>query len=219
MDTIKDSEYELAKNITNVLNKIIPQTEGYEPQVEIHGPERKKRSSASIDSFDPKFDEIRVTFNGKSINSIRSKQESSDDHPHRVSETQVKSKGIVTSRRELIKSLDDAETKRSGFEFIALKWFRDLFLPPEGQAKGYDWAESAESRDDALRTAIDDRVISTYKVANPKSPAFPVTAIRLNRQHPEVIQTLGKQKPVDSDFSPVKMRGEALSDTVLQERR
>lgn len=219
METIEDSKYELAKNLANLLNKIIPQTEGYEPQVEIHGPKRKKRSSASIESFDPKFDEIRVTFSGKSINNIKSKQEFSNDYSSSVLETRLKSKGIATSRIELIKSLDDAETKRSGFDFIALKWFRDLFLPPEGQAKGYDWAESAELRDDALRTAINDRVISTYKVANPKSPPFPVTAIRLNRQHPEVIQTLGKQKTVDPDFSPVKIRGEALSDTILRERR
>jgi hypothetical protein len=56
------------------------------------------------------------------------------------------------------------------------------------------------------------------KVPNPKSPQFPVTAIRLNRLLPEIQAILGEQV-ADSDFRPVDIRGEQLSATVLRERR
>ena len=74
-------------------------------------------------------------------------------------------------------------------------------------------------RDEVLRNAIRVRAVLTSKVPNPKAPLFPVTSIRLNRQQPEVVSLLGE--PIGSGFSfqPVSIRGEALSETVLRERR
>jgi hypothetical protein len=59
----------------------------------------------------------------------------------------------------------------------------------------------------------------TYKVPNPKSPAFPVTAIRLNRRHPEVAAALEDEEGATSEFAPLAIKGEPLSATVLRERR
>ena len=75
------------------------------------------------------------------------------------------------------------------------------------------------ARDQVLREAINDGIVLTSKVPNPKSPAFPVTAIRLNRQHPQVVTVLGEQETPAAGFQPVDIGGEPLSETVLRERR
>ena len=87
---------------------------------------------------------------------------------------------------DLIRALDRAES-RPGYEFVALKWFRDTVLP----AEGFPWASYHSARQTVLRDAIDKRLILTSKMPNPRSPQFPVTAIRLNRLVPEVMGILG----------------------------
>jgi hypothetical protein len=114
---------------------------------------------------------------------------------------------------DLVRTLDRVES-RPGYQFVALKWFRDVALPGES----LEWAQSDSLRQDLLREAIEKRLILTSKVPNPKSPQFPVTAIRLNRLLPDVQAILGEQV-ADSDFRPVDIRGEKLSATVLRERR
>ena len=97
---------------------------------------------------------------------------------------------------------------------MALKWFRDVFLPCERLR----WANS-EARYDVLREAIAARLVLTSKVPNPKAPQFPVTAIRLNRLLPQVQATLSHTPSTENDFELVPIRGESLSATVLRERR
>src|SRR5262249_57914771 len=69
-----------------------------------------------------------------------------------------------------------AEAERGGHAFIALKWFRDSFLP----RKSYRWNQHPESRQAVLAEAIQRGVVLTSKIANPKTPAYPTTTIRLN---------------------------------------
>jgi hypothetical protein len=114
---------------------------------------------------------------------------------------------------DLIKALDRAESQ-PGYNFVSLKWFRDAALP----SAGFAWT-SADSIRDVLREAIDQRLILTSKVPNPRSPQFPVTAIRLNRLMPKVQAILGTRGEGLPDFQPVPIRGEDLSATVLRERR
>ncbi|MGH9533040.1 MAG: hypothetical protein ACRD2Q_11665, partial [Terriglobales bacterium] len=115
---------------------------------------------------------------------------------------------------DLIQALHRAESQ-PGFGFVSLKWFRDAYLP----RAGYSWAVSESSRQQALHDAIQEGVIVTSKVPNPRSPEFPVTAIRLNRASPETKAALGGQEAPAADFAPVKIPGENLSETVLRERR
>lgn len=99
---------------------------------------------------------------------------------------------------------------------MSLKWFRDTALVSEG----YPWASSDAMRQNVLRIAIENRLVLTSKVANPKAPQFPVTAIRLNRLMPEVKKILGDENEGGGfDFHPVEIRGESLSATILRERR
>jgi len=129
--------------------------------------------------------------------------------PERVAEGTA-----VDPLSDLIRALDRAES-RPGYEFVALKWFRDTVLP----AEGFPWASDHSARQTVLRDAIDKRLILTSKMPNPRSPQFPVTAIRLNRLVPEITGILGSPEGAVSDFEPVPIRGESLSATVLRDRR
>src|SRR6266487_4523775 len=114
---------------------------------------------------------------------------------------------------DLVRELDRVES-RPGYAFVALKWFRDTVLPER-----FPWARDHSARQTVLRDAIDKRLILTSKMPNPRSPQFPVTAIRLNRLVPEVRGILGSPEGAVSDFEPVPIRGENLSATVLRDRR
>ena len=115
---------------------------------------------------------------------------------------------------DTLRALERAEG-RPGYEFVSLKWFRDTALLYEG----FSWAAGEFARHDVLREAIDRRWILTSKVPNPRPPHFPVTAIRLNRQMPEVNAGLGGRPGNLPGFGPVAIRGEPLSASVLRDRR
>jgi hypothetical protein len=113
-----------------------------------------------------------------------------------------------------VRQLDNAE-KRPGYDFVALKWFRDAVLP----AVRPEWSD-ADARNNALREAIDRGLVRTNKVPNPKSPSFPVTAVRLNRSDDEVCAALGASGGESGfRFRPLPIRGESLSSSILRERR
>jgi hypothetical protein len=100
-----------------------------------------------------------------------------------------------------------AEAERGGHAFIALKWFRDSFLP----RKAYRWNQHPESRQAVLAEAIQRGVVITSKIANPKTPAYPTTTIRLNRAEagmPEEAQR----------FHPVTAHGDSIADAIEEER-
>ncbi len=129
------------------------------------------------------------------------------------SQTDTSPSGAGGALADLVRALDRAEST-PGYAFVALKWFRDVFLPSER----LPWANS-EARYDVLREAIDARLLLTSKVPNPKAPQYPVTAIRLNRLLPQVQAILSHTPSTENDFEPVPIRGESLSATVLRERR
>ena len=99
--------------------------------------------------------------------------------------------------------------------FVSLKWFRDGYL----LRQGYAWAGAPENRQRVLVEAINRKWVLTSKVANPKNPQFPVTAIKLNHALPEVRKLLDQEAGIGSLFTPISIAGEPLSETVLRERR
>lgn len=118
---------------------------------------------------------------------------------------------------ELLRTLDEAES-RPGWSFVPLKKFRDEILAVQNLSA----MRTDEQRQNAIRSAIDEKLILVGKVPNPKAPQFPVTTIRLNRLLPRVQNILGKAEPEgrrDLDFHPVEIQGEPLSATILRERR
>lgn len=218
MTTIGDAKKALKQSLPNALRNCLPQTTGYPIEVDILENGRKKRSNASQESWRAASGEIRIRFGGPAAvnpGAENSKPPNSGgDAPE--STLPPPSQGVTTLqlRDELIRALRDAE-QRPGFEFVALKWFRDLFLP----ARGYQWSQESTDRDRVIRSAVEDGIFLTYKVPNPKTPAFPVTAVRLNRQHPEVSAVLRDEGADASSFAPIGIKGEPLSTTVLRERR
>jgi hypothetical protein len=170
---------------------------------------RKKRRDAAAINWSPESGEIRISFEADSPNEILPEAPA----PEVQQEAEMPLSVAASSALEdLVRSLDRAESKPA-YDFVALKWFRDVVLP------GVRPEMSSEERNLVLREAIEKRLVLTNKVPNPKSPQFPVTALRLNRSLPETQAILGTHDTTSSEFQPVAIRGEAISTTILRERR
>src|SRR5208283_4391202 len=100
-----------------------------------------------------------------------------------------------------------AEAERGGHAFIALKWFRDSFLP----RKAFRWNQHPETRQAVLAEAIQRGVVITSKIANPKTPAYPTTTIRLNRAEAGIPEEAQR-------FHPVTAHGDSIADAIEEER-
>lgn len=204
---IADLEFQIERSFSESLTDSLAQRfAGYRPRVYLFENNRKKRSNAADENWSPRTGEIRIAFE------VESEQEAVPDDNNLHSESPSSAAKLPDGLDNVVRQLDRAES-RPGYSFVALKWFRDSVLP----AVCKDW-QDAEVRDRLLRTAIEKRVIITSKVPNPKSPEFPVTAVKLNRSLPEVAAILGALRS-DNEFHPVPIRGESLSGTVLRERR
>ena len=111
-----------------------------------------------------------------------------------------------------------AEAERGGHAFIALKWFRDSFLP----RKAFRWNQHPESRQAVLAEAIQRGVVLTSKIANPKTPAYPTTTIRLNRAEAGIPEEAQRFHPVAMhgvDRRRIEEERGALSCYFLSQRR
>ena len=184
---------------------------------------RKKRSNAGADTWSPESERMEfwlepsATQNSESY--VEVPQSTDALSPSNTTRTDASQTATGTggqlhpSEVELIRALDRAEST-PGWSFVSLKKFRDEILPVEN----ISYLDSDVLRQNALRYAIDKRLILRGKVQNPKSPQFPVTTIRLNRLLPEVQEVLELPKK-DLDFHPIHIKGEPLSTTILRERR
>lgn len=211
MKTIKDVEVQVAKEVLEPLKNLGLLPEGYRCSVRLRGENRDKRRTASFSekNWSPETDSICIKFKPISEKSEIEIQVVKRDTAAPVS-PKVPNNAPLS---DLVRALDQAES-RPGYKFVALKWFRDIAVP----SAGFSWT-SEESIRQILADAIDRRLILISKVPNPKSPQFPVTAIRLNRLMPEVASVLGIKETSVRDFRPVSIRGENLSATVLNDRR
>jgi hypothetical protein len=202
-------ELELSQRLPGLLRKLGMLPQGYHCEVHLHRGNRKKRRDAEFEgNWDPNADSVRISFSPLK-----------EEIETQTGKVAASSKAVIPESAEdrlsdLLRALDRAEG-RPGYEFISLKWFRDAALVHEG----FSWAADEFTRHDVLREAIDRRWILTSKVANPRPPHFPVTAIRVNRQMPEINGILGNRAGRLPAFRPVPMRGESLSATILRDRR
>lgn len=216
MKTIKDVEAQVEEKLAGVLKELDILPEGYRCSARLRGKLRDKRRTASFEkNWSADTDAVQIRFQR-----ISEQQRVAAQPPVQDSITAApnyaKSAGpsAADPLYDLIRALNRAEA-RPGYDFVALKWFRDTALPSEG----FSWASVDSTRQTILRDAIDKRLILTSRVPNPRSPQFPVTAIRLNRLMPEVMAILGNQDHEMPDFQPVPISGESLSGTVLRDRR
>ncbi len=84
---------------------------------------------------------------------------------------------------------------------------RDSFLP----RKAFRWNQHPESRQAVLAEAIQRGVVLTSKIANPKTPAYPTTTIRLNRAEAGIPEEAQR-------FHPVALTGESIAEAIEVER-
>jgi hypothetical protein len=185
---------------------------GYQAIVELCGENgRSKRRNASAESWSPEEDEVRIYFERLDDNAAgpvrQSRTRASLDQGF---EDEVEADPAVPADfdarvKELCAAL--AEAERGGHAFIALKWFRDSFLP----RKAFRWNQHPESRQAVLAEAIQRGVVLTSKIANPKTPAYPTTTIRLNRAEAGVPEEAQR-------FHPVVVQGEPISEAIQEER-
>jgi hypothetical protein len=171
---------------------------------------RSKRRNAMADSWSPEDDEVRIYFErisdgeGRVTRSPRAAVPRSTDEEDGPEET-VLPADMDNRVKELCTAL--AEAERGGHAFIALKWFRDSFLP----RKSFRWNQHPDSRQAVLAEAIQRGVVMTSKIANPKTPAYPTTTIRLNRAEAGIPEEAQR-------FHPVTVQGEAAAEALEEER-
>jgi hypothetical protein len=187
---------------------------GYQAIVELCSENgRSKRRNATAESWSPEEDEVRIYFerideDDASPRPVRSGSRGIVDHSfddEDDSQEAVIPADLDARVKELCSAL--AEAERGGHAFIALKWFRDSFLP----RKTYRWNQNPESRQTVLAEAIQRGVVLTSKIANPKTPAYPTTTIRLNRTEAGIPEEAQR-------FHPVSVHGDTLA-AVLEEER
>ena len=230
---IQEVEPRLAQELDNPLKQILEASRYFVPEnykakvflLDASG--RKKKSNSSADNWSPESGRIEIRFEpgrlsekAKTVAGTKGLAPLSAEPEATVSKVARPVGPAVATTPDLverlIKALDQAEST-PGWHFVSLKRFRDEVLPSEPfppgafQPADVHWHE-------AIRQAIDTRVVLLGKVANPKSPQFPVTTIRLNRLMPEVKAVLGQEESVDLGFHPVEIKGEPLSATIIRER-
>jgi hypothetical protein len=186
---------------------------GYQAIVELCSENgRSKRRNASADSWSPEDDEVRIYFEriGDGEPPQRSSRPSRSAAAYSADEEEDPEEAVLPADmdarvKELCAAL--AEAERGGHAFIALKWFRDSFLP----RKSFRWNQHPETRQAVLAEAIQRGVVMTSKIANPKTPAYPTTTIRLNRAEAGIPEEAQR-------FHPVAVQGDAAADAIEEER-
>jgi hypothetical protein len=174
---------------------------------------RSKRRNSPADAWSPEEDEVRIYFERtdgeeSAPRAVRSSARASVEHHFdegNDGQELVIPADLDARVKELCAAL--AEAERGGHAFIALKWFRDSFLP----RKAFRWNQNPESRQSVLAEAIQRGVVLTSKIANPKTPAYPTTTIRLNRAEAGIPEEAQR-------FHPVAIHGDTLSAVIEEER-
>jgi len=185
---------------------------------------RSKRRNAMAATWTPEEDEVRIYFervDGDAEEEEERPDLRSNSHPRaraaRPAIAGFEDGNVDDANGALPADIDDrikelcatlAEAERGGHAFIALKWFRDSFLP----RKSFHWNQNPESRQMILAEAILRGVVLTSKIPNPKTPAYPTTTIRLNRAEAGVPEEAQR-------FRPVSVQGDSLSETLMDESR
>jgi hypothetical protein len=215
-EALEELSYSTDPGLARALRFLAPA--GYQAIVELCGENgRSKRRNAHATTWNPEEDEVRIYFervdgaseddrpamstrNGRSARSVPIFEEGN------IADSPTALPADIDDRiRELSATL--AEAERGGHAFIALKWFRDSFLP----RKAFNWNQNPESRQMILAEAILRGVVLTSKIPNPKTPAYPTTTIRLNRAEAGVPEEAQR-------FRPVAVHGEALSTSLDEDR-
>jgi hypothetical protein len=210
-EALSDLGFSADPGLARALHFLAPP--GYQAIVELCGENgRSKRRNASADTWSPEEDELRIYFERvdgaeAALRPARTPRAAAEPA---LDETDDSQEALIPADldarvKELCAAL--AEAERGGHAFIALKWFRDSFLP----RKAFRWNQHPESRQVVLAEAIQRGVVLTSKIANPKTPAYPTTTIRLNRAEAGIADETQR-------FHPVAAHGDSIAEAIEEER-
>ena len=215
---IGDLQLDIEQSLANLKTSALPPAleglrhlplGGHDPRVSIRGRDggRRVRKDADASYFDPESCEVVIQF-------VPSDHPFDEFDPHRpdASEAEGDNAGAFDRETAMDQLLDALASVESTRRFVALKWFRDQYLPE----RGLDWAGDPRIRGALLRQATGERLILTSQVPNPNHPLHPVTAIRVNRRHSRFNT---ESPPRRAGFQRVRIRGGAIADTVISNRR
>jgi hypothetical protein len=207
-DALNELAYSQDPGLARALRFLAPP--GYQAIVELCSENgRSKRRNAMADSWSPEEDEVRIYFERISEGEPQARARTQRMPMARDEEEDLDEPLLPADMDARVKELclALAEAERGGHAFIALKWFRDSFLP----RKAYRWNQHPESRQSVLAEAIQRGVVLTSKIANPKTPAYPTTTIRLNRAEAGIAEETQR-------FHPVTVQGESLALAIDEDR-
>jgi hypothetical protein len=210
-EALNELAFSLDPGLARALHFLAPP--GYQAIVELCSENgRSKRRNSSAENWSPEEDEVRIYFEriGDGESAPRATRASRTPVDHDYDEDDDGQEAIIPADldarvKELCAAL--AEAERGGHAFIALKWFRDSFLP----RKAFRWNQHPESRQAVLAEAIQRGVVLTSKIANPKTPAYPTTTIRLNRAEAGMPDEAQR-------FHPVTVHGDSIAEAIEEER-
>lgn len=209
-DALNELAYSQDPGLARALRFLAPP--GYQVIVELCSENgRSKRRDAPAGSWSPEEDEVRIYFE-------RAGGADSHPRPARAQRT-ARAPGFAESEtaealasadmdarvKDLCEALGEAE--RGGHAFIALKWFRDSFLP----RKPFGWNNHPDARQIALAEAIQRGMVTTGKVANPKTPAYPTTTIKLSRSDDALSGEEPASLPNDAEQAEPAEQAESLA--------
>ena len=206
-DALNELAYSQDPGLVRALRFLAPP--GYQAIVELCSENgRSKRRNALADTWSPEDDEVRIYFERidgeepapRLTRVPRGRAAEEEDEVEEASPADLDARV-----KELCAAL--AEAERGGHAFIALKWFRDSFLP----RKAFRWNQHPETRQSVLAEAIQRGVVITSKIANPKTPAYPTTTIRLNRAEAGIPEEAQR-------FHPVEVQGEPVTVAMDEDR-
>jgi hypothetical protein len=211
-DALNELQYSNDPGLARALRFLSPP--GYQAIVELCSENgRSKRRNASADTWSPEDDEVRIYFerigDGESPARVGRSPRVALNHDGEIDDDGLEPAlpaDMDARVKELCAAL--AEAERGGHAFIALKWFRDSFLP----RKAFRWNQHPETRQAVLAEAIQRGVVMTSKIANPKTPAYPTTTIRLNRAEAGIPEETPR-------FHPVAVQGDAAAEAIEEDRR
>ena len=210
-EALNELAYSQDPGLSRALRFLAPP--GYQAIVELCSENgRSKRRNASADTWSPEEDEVRIYFEriDDSEGAIRTSRTPRVFASHFQEDEEEPQEALLPADmdarvKELCGAL--AEAERGGHAFIALKWFRDSFLP----RKPFRWNQHPETRQMVIAEAIQRGLVMTSKIANPKTPAYPTTTIRLNRAEAGIPEEAQR-------FHPVAVSGEPVAQTIEDER-
>ena len=223
---IRDIQRDLEKGLANLhsARALRGELEGLQhlafrncrPEVTIHYTEthKKIRDDADASYFDPQTCEVVIRFvlapEAERFEEFVPPRARTQPQPPPPPQPQQLHEPIDSEEalNELLDALQRAERER---RFVGIKWFRDRFLPEQG----FSWAQDPRTCGAMLRSGTEQELVVTHQVTNPRNPQHPVTAIRLNRDHPRF---RGESPRGQVRFKPVRTRG-GLAQTVIGGRR